>query len=61
MFHFISFINEGLVCFGTGLVNYCVPAGEADKKALEFTRDINDKVIFVCGSNKELYMNISKR
>lgn len=27
-----------------GLVNYCVPAGEARLKALELARDINQKV-----------------
>lgn len=28
----------------TGLVNYCVTAGEAHSKALEIARDINQKV-----------------
>ena len=30
--------------FGAGLVNYCVPAGEAYSKALAVARDINEKV-----------------
>ena len=32
-----------------GLVNYCVPAGEAYLKALDVARDINKNVsIFIC-------------
>ena len=32
------------VCYAAGLVNYCVPAGEAHIKALEIARDISQKV-----------------
>ena len=32
------------VCYDAGLVNYCVPAGEAHVKALEIARHINQKV-----------------
>lgn len=35
------------VCDISGLVNYCVPAGEAHPKALEIAREINQKVIFM--------------
>jgi hypothetical protein len=32
------------VYYVAGLVNYCVPAGEAHRKALEIARDVNQKV-----------------
>lgn len=32
----------------SGLVNYCVPAGEAHQKALEIAREINEKVRLNC-------------
>ena len=32
------------VHYNVGLVNYCVPAGEAHSKALKIARDINQKV-----------------
>ena len=35
------------VCDVTGLVNYCVPAGEAHPKALEIAQEINQKVKFM--------------
>lgn len=38
-FFFISFDARS-----AGLVNYCVPAGEAHLKALEIARNINEKV-----------------
>jgi enoyl-CoA hydratase/carnithine racemase len=32
--------------FDAGVVNYCVPGGEAYQKALELAREINEKVSF---------------
>lgn len=31
-------------CHAAGLVNYCVPAGQAQLKALEIAQEINQKV-----------------
>lgn len=44
------------VSYAVGLVNYCVPAGEAHLKALEIAQHINQKVqifIFSDSSTKE--------
>lgn len=40
---FFSKFLVNYTCYA-GLVNYCVPAGEARLKALELARDINQKV-----------------
>ncbi|XP_024026877.1 probable enoyl-CoA hydratase 2, mitochondrial isoform X2 [Morus notabilis] len=34
---------SGMAALSIGLVNYCVPAGEAHQKALEIAREINEK------------------
>lgn len=40
----LLWIRHAKIYFFAGLVNYCVPAGEARQKALEIARDINHKV-----------------
>ena len=41
---FCPIFSNRSVYYAAGLVNYCVPAGEAHLKALEIARDVNQKV-----------------
>lgn len=44
MLCFCPIFSYRSVYYVAGLVNYCVPAGDAHLKALEIARDVNQKV-----------------